>query len=45
MLKDLSLKTIAKDTVLTSDDYGAVHILRKHIFGSLSTLGGIISAW
>ena len=24
---------------------GAVHILRKHIFGSLNTLGGVVSAW
>ena len=24
---------------------GAVHILRKHILGSLNTLGGVVSAW
>ena len=26
-------------------EYGAVHILRKHILGSLNTLGGVVSAW
>ena len=24
---------------------GAVHILRKHILGSLDTLGGVVSTW
>ena len=24
---------------------GAVHILRKHILGSLNTLGGVVSTW
>ena len=26
-------------------DLGAVHILRKHILGSLNTLGGVVSVW
>ena len=30
---------------IASNYLGAVHILRKHILGSLNTLGGVVSTW
>ena len=44
----VALRGVYNLTVYLNDPIvwlGAVHILRKHILGSLDTLGGVVSTW